>query len=342
MQTLSRGKIFRVERPSDTGKGSPPPPLSMYREKVQHMSSKEREAGGRRRAAKGGRRSLKTELRPTLHQLGGGSQLCSSVQAHQNHAIYPNPTVLSPFFCLPASSPKSPLEVPLAGAVHSHQLDVDQQRLVDEALVEEHKVECALSREGLGLGTDPVVLGVRVRIPELRWNDDLPNAALLHRRHGLLERRYDGVSALHPPEKVLVLLKRAALDLVLCGEDPPVVSDRVPLPVHYHTVSVPRSGTTAGAYVLVLQSAVRQREVRIHRPLLAEVPAPDRRHVLHLCRRPARYHRQSRSNRREHLPPRDTLRRSPRPPSPRRRHRADKARHRRCPPQQQQLSPSSR
>ncbi len=73
--------------------------------------------------------------------------------------------------------------------VDSEQLDVEEERLVNEPLVLEHEAERALAREGggFGVGLLPVVVGVA----NGRWHDDAANGPYLHPHNRLVEGRND-------------------------------------------------------------------------------------------------------------------------------------------------------
>mmetsp|Transcript_22983 Transcript_22983/g.58794 ORF Transcript_22983/g.58794 Transcript_22983/m.58794 type:complete len:229 (-) Transcript_22983:254-940(-) len=145
--------------------------------------------------------------------------------------------------------------------LHLDQLNVDEQRLVNHALVLKHKVERALAREGGGCR--PLLPPVIIRVGQLHWHDDAPDAPRLHARHRLLHRGDHLPAAQLEAVKVLVLPgEAAALGLVARLKGSPVVADGVARPVDDHGVTLGGQLALAQPHVCVLEATWRGDIVR--------------------------------------------------------------------------------
>mmetsp|Transcript_30997 Transcript_30997/g.67715 ORF Transcript_30997/g.67715 Transcript_30997/m.67715 type:complete len:204 (+) Transcript_30997:1187-1798(+) len=140
---------------------------------------------------------------------------------------------------------------------HPEQLDVEQQGLVDGAVIDQHEPERVLTgkRERLGAHLPPALV-LRVAQGTGRHND-AADAALLHVIKRILERLDHSLLAKDEPvEPGVVGLEGPSLGEVLRLNDATEIPNRVTVPVNNNTVSLRRSCPRADAQIFVLQSRI--------------------------------------------------------------------------------------
>jgi len=93
----------------------------------------------------------------------------------------------------------------LAGLVDAYELDVEEERLIDELRILQHEVESALAGEGRRLGPYSLVARIVLRVADLRRHHQLAHAALCHADHALLDCRHHDTGAQFEAQELVVL-----------------------------------------------------------------------------------------------------------------------------------------
>mmetsp|Transcript_12281 Transcript_12281/g.31082 ORF Transcript_12281/g.31082 Transcript_12281/m.31082 type:complete len:225 (-) Transcript_12281:22-696(-) len=150
---------------------------------------------------------------------------------------------------MPLTSRSPSLPAVLARLVDADELDVEEQRLVDEFRVLQHKVERALPGEGCGLGPDTLVTRVVLRVTQ-RWrHHQLAHAALLHAHDALLECRDHDAGAELEAQKLLHF--RVELSQLFGLKGPPKIANGVAGPINDDAIA--SCWCLAGARFAVLE-----------------------------------------------------------------------------------------
>jgi len=92
------------------------------------------------------------------------------------------------------------LPAKFARLVDTHELHVEEQRLVDQLLVLQDEIERPLARESGRSRTDTLVRRVAVWIAYSRRNDELTDAAFAHTCDALFKSWYDRASPKFKPK----------------------------------------------------------------------------------------------------------------------------------------------